>query len=170
MASWQPQEQDLQGIVKLLNDYSSTNSQVQAQVVKVFIFILKLPGISQHCSLERYFFKHKNKQLESFSKIPDFNNYLAYIFILQSLDSNVRSVAGLYLKNNVRLHFNHFPVRVLEYITTTSLQALADSHANVRSTAGYFNLPIYPKHHHHHHCFQGFLCLFSSIENIDAID
>jgi hypothetical protein len=42
MQNWQPQQQDLQGLIQLLQDYSSTNTQVQAQVVKVFLNVISV--------------------------------------------------------------------------------------------------------------------------------
>ena len=48
------------------------------------------------------------QQLTSFNAIPDYNNYLAYIFNQMRVEAgSVRQMAGLVLKNNVKEHWGN---------------------------------------------------------------
>ncbi len=67
--------------------------------------------------------------------MPDYSNYLAHIFSqLHDLDASIRAVAGLTLKNNLRVYDIH--PSVLDYVKATTYSALADRHDVIRSTAG----------------------------------
>ena len=50
--------------------------------------------------------------------------------------ANVRTVAGLLLKNLLRVHWERIPKGVIEYVKACVLQAVGDQEELVRSTAG----------------------------------
>lgn len=55
--------------------------------------------------------------MDSFTAIPDYTNYLAYIFTqLQTESENVRWRAGLTLKNNIRTRLETYTPQVMEYL------------------------------------------------------
>lgn len=75
------------------------------------------------------------QRLESFNKIPDYNSYLVYILTqMPSEDVTVRSMAGLLLKNNIRLRLDEFPPDVVEYIKGNIFGAIADPTSMIRNT------------------------------------
>ncbi|KAJ1660263.1 hypothetical protein IWQ61_000785 [Dispira simplex] len=107
---WTPQAEGLSQLVQMLNNSISADNQVQAE---------------------------NAKKLEELNKIPDYNNYL--IFVLTKLveeRAEIRAVAGLLLKNNVRYRFHDISPEVMEYIKVRSLEALGDPDAMVRNTVG----------------------------------
>lgn len=55
--------------------------------------------------------------MESFTAIPDYSNYLAYIFTqMPSEPENVRWKAGLQLKNNIRTGLESYSPTVIDYL------------------------------------------------------
>ena len=71
------------------------------------------------------------------NQYPDFNNYLVFIFTtLVSEDEPTRAIAGLILKNNVKLYYSNFPEEVRSFIHQHSLTAIIDSSALIRATGG----------------------------------
>jgi hypothetical protein len=55
--------------------------------------------------------------MESYSAIPDYTNYLAYIFTqMPEMPENVRWRAGLTLKNNIRTRIDAYTEHVVVYL------------------------------------------------------
>jgi transportin-1 len=76
-------------------------------------------------------------QLEQCRAIPDFNNYLAFVFASgEGLPSEVRQGAGLVLKNNLRGAFAATPPPFQAYIKEALLRGLALPDRALRHTAG----------------------------------
>ncbi|KAL5140264.1 Transportin-1 [Glycine soja] len=109
--SWQPQEQGFKEICGLLEQQISHSSSAdKAQ-------------IWQH--LQRY------------SHLPDFNNYLAFIFSrAEGKSVEVRQAAGLYLKNNLRNMFKSMQPAYQQYVKSELLPCLGAADKHIRSTAG----------------------------------
>ncbi|KAG4918631.1 hypothetical protein JHK85_056912 [Glycine max] len=109
--SWQPQEQGFKEICGLLEQQISHSSSAdKAQ-------------IWQH--LQRY------------SHLPDFNNYLAFIFSrAEGKSVEVRQAAGLYLKNNLRNTFKSMQPAYQQYVKSELLPCLGATDKHIRSTAG----------------------------------
>lgn len=76
--SWAPSEEGLQQLVGLFK------ASVRADN-------------AQHRAIQQ--------QLTDFNVIPDYNNYLAYILNLHHEEGQIRQMAGLVLKNNVKEHW-----------------------------------------------------------------
>lgn len=75
------------------------------------------------------------QRLESFNEIPDYNNYLTFVLTqLPSEDDTVRSMAGLLLKNNIRLRFEAFPAEVVAYVKAHIFSAIGDQVPMIRNT------------------------------------
>lgn len=75
--------------------------------------------------------------MELYSKVPEYNNYLSFIFAASpSSESALRSVAGLSLKNNLRAQWSYLDPSVLAYCKYCVLQALSDPDAMIRKVAG----------------------------------
>ncbi|TPX33899.1 hypothetical protein SmJEL517_g03297 [Synchytrium microbalum] len=84
--------------------------------------------------------KQSTEALTSFERVPDFNNYLAYILTHVTTPdmntTNIRATAGLALKNNIRMNYEAIPAATLEYVKFCVLNAIADGIPAIRSTAG----------------------------------
>ncbi|UYV65623.1 TNPO1 [Cordylochernes scorpioides] len=107
---WQPQEEGLRQILKLLKESQSPDTNTQRAV---------------------------QQELEELNKYPDFNNYLIYVLTkLTSEDEPTRSLSGLILKNNVKLHFSKFPREVTEFIKWECLNSIGDPSPLIRATVG----------------------------------
>ncbi|KAL1921910.1 uncharacterized protein VTP21DRAFT_10552 [Calcarisporiella thermophila] len=105
---WKPQEQGLAELLQLLRLAVSPSNEQQPEV---------------------------QQKLDSFNKIPDYNNYLAYILTqMPQEEPSMRSIAGLVLKNNIRLHLSEMRQDVIEYIKTVCLQSIGDTDPAVRGT------------------------------------
>lgn len=75
--------------------------------------------------------------MEELNKFPDFNNYL--IFVLTKLvqeSEATRSLSGLILKNNIKVHYHRFHPEVAEFIKQECLSAIGDDSPLIRATAG----------------------------------
>ncbi|KOM36413.1 hypothetical protein LR48_Vigan02g256300 [Vigna angularis] len=109
--SWQPQEQGFKEICGLLEQQISHSSSAdKAQ-------------IWQH--LQRY------------SHLPDFNNYLAFIFSrAEGKSVEVRQAAGLYLKNNLRNAYKSMQPAYQQYVKSELLPCLGAADKHIRSTTG----------------------------------
>ena len=55
---------------------------------------------------------------------------------LKSEDEPTRAIAGLILKNNVKLYYANFPDDIKSYIKTESLSVVGDPSPLIRATAG----------------------------------
>lgn len=123
VASWAPEPAALKHVVGMLSEASSANSSV-------------------HESLYR--------QLESYATNSDFNNYLAHILVrgVSSPQNDagrpepdpahaaaVRQVAGLLLKNNMRLLYKNLPLERQTFINDELLRAVTDQLRTVRASA-----------------------------------
>ncbi|XP_053666276.1 transportin-1 isoform X1 [Anopheles marshallii] len=108
--SWEPQPDGLSQIITLLKQSQSKDNMVQRAVQ------LKLEELNQY---------------------PDFNNYLIYVLTkLTSENEPTRSLSGLILKNNIRIHGAQLQPEILEYIKQECLMALSDPSPLIRATAG----------------------------------
>ncbi|KAF2075365.1 hypothetical protein CYY_003341 [Polysphondylium violaceum] len=74
------------------------------------------------------------QDLEKFNSIPDYNNYLVVIFNNRELPADIRSVAGLLLKTNIKTYYEKMPREVQAYIKREILPNLSDSSQSVRRT------------------------------------
>lgn len=75
------------------------------------------------------------QRLEQFNNVPEYNQYLTYILTqLPAEDVTVRSMAGLLLKNNIRLRLNTFAPSVIEYVKANIFSAIGDSTSMIRNT------------------------------------
>ena len=75
--------------------------------------------------------------MEQARTLPNYTNYLVFIFAYatdQTVD--LRSTAGLVLKNNLRTDFQDLSPDVLAYIKSGAEKALVDQHDLIRSVAG----------------------------------
>ena len=71
------------------------------------------------------------------NQYPDFNNYLVFVFTKISTEAeSTRAIAGLILKNNVKLYYNNFPDEIRSFIHQHSMTAIDDPSALIRATAG----------------------------------
>ena len=109
--AWQPQEQGFKEICGLLEQQISHSSSAdKAQ-------------IWQH--LQRY------------SLLPDFNNYLAFIFSrAEGKSVEIRQAAGLYLKNNLRNAYKSMQPAYQQYVKSELLPCLGAADKHIRSTTG----------------------------------
>lgn len=77
------------------------------------------------------------QRLETLNQYPDFNNYLVFIFTKVTTESEAtRAIAGLILKNNVKLYYSNFPEEIRSFIHQHSLSAIDDPSPLIRATAG----------------------------------
>jgi transportin-1 len=75
--------------------------------------------------------------LNSFTRVPDYIAYLAYILTaLSQEDDQVRTIAGYLLKNNCRLLLT-VSLEVAEYTKSAVLQAFVSSPPLIRNAAGH---------------------------------
>ncbi|EEB14578.1 transportin-2, putative [Pediculus humanus corporis] len=108
--AWQPQEEGLREILLLLKESQSHDIRVQNAV---------------------------QKKLEELNNFPDFNNYL--IFVLTKLtheDEPTRSLSGLILKNNIKVHYDRLFPEVINFIKQECLSAIGDDSPLLRATVG----------------------------------
>jgi transportin-1 len=144
MQEWVPSATEIQGLAQLLQNSISSDSAVQASVVK---------------------------QLETFNSIPDYNRYLGYIFAMgTSYSSPVRAIAGLTLKNNVKDHYTRLSPQVLEYVLYCCLIGTSDAETVVRSTAGTIMTTLVTKDFSHIHKILGKLVENLQVPNIPVVE
>eukprot|EP01114_Cavostelium_apophysatum_P018671 TRINITY_DN5836_c0_g2_i3.p1 TRINITY_DN5836_c0_g2~~TRINITY_DN5836_c0_g2_i3.p1 ORF type:complete len:636 (-),score=125.18 TRINITY_DN5836_c0_g2_i3:1111-3018(-) len=106
ISNWQPAQEGLEQLVALFRSSNSPDSAVQM---------------------------HIRESITKFKSIPDFNNYLVFIFArLKTEQDYVRSVAGLVLKNNIREQFNQLPPEYQAYIRNEVLSCVGDPMLSVR--------------------------------------
>lgn len=109
MASWTPQPAGLQEILQTIRDSTDTQNKVQRTIT------------------------HK---LNSFTRVPDYIAYLAYILsAMPQEEDQIRTIAGYLLKNNARLILNASS-EVAQYAKSAVLSAFRDSSALIRTAAG----------------------------------
>ena len=108
--NWRPEESGLQQILQLLRESQSPDTRTQREV---------------------------QQRLEELNKFPDFNCYLIHVLtVLSGEDEATRSLSGLILKNNVKLHYNEFPEQVRVFIKSECLKAVGDPSPLIRATVG----------------------------------
>src|ERR1700761_3420044 len=110
MSSWTPSTQGLQEILQTLHDSTdSTNREVQKSITL---------------------------KLNSFTRVPDYVAYLAYILSSPTTsDDRIRTIAGYLLKNNARLIHKTTP-EVAMFVKQAVLASFRDGSAMIRSAAG----------------------------------
>mmetsp|Transcript_21721 Transcript_21721/g.47478 ORF Transcript_21721/g.47478 Transcript_21721/m.47478 type:complete len:916 (+) Transcript_21721:105-2852(+) len=107
--SWEPQQAGLVQLAALLEEFQK-------------------PGTNQSQALQ---------QLEQYKHVPDFNNYLAYIFARgEQLPVEVRQSAGLLLKNNLKQQYVAASEEYKRYIKDALLLVLPSPSRPLRQTAG----------------------------------
>ena len=107
---WQPEQSGLQQILQLLRESQSPDTRTQREV---------------------------QQRQEELNKFPDFNCYLIHVLtVLNAEDEATRSLSGLILKNNVKLHYNEFPEQVRTFIKSECLKAVGDPSPLIRATVG----------------------------------
>uniref|UniRef100_A0A8R1XN05 Transportin-1 n=1 Tax=Onchocerca volvulus TaxID=6282 RepID=A0A8R1XN05_ONCVO len=107
---WRPIPEELQQVVQLLQHSQSPDTQTQRNV---------------------------QERLDQLNLHPEFCCYL--VFILSKLkDEQVanRSLAGLILKNSVRMLWGRLPESIRQYVKSRTLLAISDSHPLIRATVG----------------------------------
>ncbi|KAI8909313.1 armadillo-type protein [Powellomyces hirtus] len=109
MSSWQPRAEDLQLLVQLLKDSTSSDNTVQNNV---------------------------RQQLETFTKIPEYPNYLACVMAMVELEASTRAIAGLTLKNYLRVHIANMQSAALEFVKSVVVRVVSDDQEPVRAAAG----------------------------------
>ncbi|KAI9096095.1 Transportin-PC [Phlyctochytrium arcticum] len=110
--SWQPRPEDLELLRQLLRNSTSSDNNVQKEV---------------------------RQKLESFTQIPEYPNYLACIMTIKDGDPQAdaaRTIAGLTLKNYVKLHIESMSPTTVAYMKECVVQVLSDDAEAVRSAAG----------------------------------
>ena len=84
LPNWNPDNNGLEQIISLLKDSQSLDNTLHAAV---------------------------HQKLDSLNQYPDFNKYLIFILTrLNVIDEPTRSLAGLILKNNMKLYYDRFCV------------------------------------------------------------
>ena len=77
------------------------------------------------------------QKLEALNQYPDFNNYLVYVFTqVKTEDEPTRAIAGLILKNNVKVYYAGFPPEIKGFIKQEAMLAIGDPSPLIRATAG----------------------------------
>ncbi|KAJ7967125.1 transportin 1 [Quillaja saponaria] len=110
-ASWQPQEEGIQEICRLLEQQISHSSSADNSQIW--------------------------KQLQHYSQLPDFNNYLAFILArVEGKSVEIRQAAGLLLKNNLRTSYKSMVPVYQQYIKSELLPCLGAADRHIRSTVG----------------------------------
>ncbi|KAI4374895.1 hypothetical protein MLD38_012834 [Melastoma candidum] len=108
-ATWQPKEEGLNEICALLEQHISPASD-QSRIWQ---------------------------QLQHYTQFPDFNNYLAFIFArAEGKTVEIRQVAGLLLKNNLRTAYRALDPGYQQYIKSELLPCLGAPEKHIRSTVG----------------------------------
>jgi hypothetical protein len=67
--------------------------------------------------------------------VPEFNNYLCFIFTSKESEE-IRSIAGLLLKNNLPDKWASLSSDILEYCKMSVLKALSDQSEMVKKVSG----------------------------------
>ncbi|UYV65620.1 TNPO1 [Cordylochernes scorpioides] len=139
---WQPQEEGLRQILKLLKESQSPDTNTQRAVQQANVMNFGQIWVDRNVVLTWHLLvitlhPPPLQELEELNKYPDFNNYLIYVLTkLTSEDEPTRSLSGLILKNNVKLHFSKFPREVTEFIKWECLNSIGDPSPLIRATVG----------------------------------
>lgn len=137
-ATWAPQEGGLLELVELFKQSQTAHGAGQAKIADVSLSAKTIhDGICILCphpySPPTTIF---SQRLDALSQIPDYANYLAFTLAqLTSEDVNVRSVAGLILKNHLLFNRDRIPLESIEYIKQIIIPALSFHEDLLRRTA-----------------------------------
>ncbi|KAI9127995.1 hypothetical protein K1719_000988 [Acacia pycnantha] len=102
-------------------------------------------GIKEICGLLEKQISHSSsadkaqiwQQLQHYSQLPDFNNYLVFILArAEGKPVEVRQASGLYLKNNLRTTYKSMLPVYQQYVKSELLPCLGAADRNIRSTVG----------------------------------
>uniref|UniRef100_A0A914ZWH3 Transportin-1 n=2 Tax=Parascaris univalens TaxID=6257 RepID=A0A914ZWH3_PARUN len=107
---WRPIPEELQQVAQLLQHSQSPDTQTQRNV---------------------------QERLDQLNMHPEFCCYL--VFILSELKEEQvanRSLAGLILKNSIRLLWSRLPEQIRTYVKSKTLLAISDPHPLIRATVG----------------------------------
>ncbi|KAI8999818.1 Transportin-PC [Gaertneriomyces semiglobifer] len=107
--AWQPSAENLQNLIALLKNSTSSDNVVQTNV---------------------------RQQLESFNGVPEYSNYLACILVATDQEPSTRAIAGLTLKNQIRIHVANLRPENIEHIKHCIIQGITDPQPAVRAAAG----------------------------------
>eukprot|EP01134_Creolimax_fragrantissima_P004304 CFRG4304T1 len=120
MSTFQPDQKWLDEILMLLNESQSPNRDVQVRV---------------------------QNTIEQYNVSPEFNMYLLHILTQLKPDDSedpgtinrkdaLRSLAGIILKNNIRIRYETFPPHIREYIKNHCQLCIGDKSPLIRATVG----------------------------------
>ncbi|KAF8112704.1 hypothetical protein N665_0062s0053 [Sinapis alba] len=110
-AVWQPREDGLAEICALLEQQISPSSAADKSQIW--------------------------KQLQHFSQIPDFNNYLVFILVrAEGKSVEIRQAAGLLLKNNLKGGYSSMAQENQKYIKSELLPCMGAADRHIRTTVG----------------------------------
>lgn len=137
--TWQPDPNGLNQIVQLLRESQNPDTATQRAVEQVGV-----KGRADGCLRGSFLFlilpvlySGNVQKLEALNQYPDFNNYLIFVFTkMKREDEPTRSIAGLILKNNVKMYYASFPREIKTFIKQEAMQAVADPSPLIRATAG----------------------------------
>ena len=77
------------------------------------------------------------QKLQALNQYPDFNNYLVFVFTkLKSEDEPTRAMAGLILKNNVKVYWASFPDEIKSFVKQEAMHEIGHPSPLIRATAG----------------------------------
>lgn len=161
--TWEPQPEGLQQIITILKESQSPDTATQRAVQLVSeadihqfsdfkdlccLCLSKVTKVTRfagtifhdaysHHTISYLLVEIAAQKLEELNRYPDFNNYLIYVLIrLKSEDEPTRSLSGLILKNNIRLHGSTLQPEIVEYIKQECLMAVGDPSPLIRATVG----------------------------------
>ncbi|KAJ3054631.1 Transportin-1 [Rhizophlyctis rosea] len=106
---WQPETQNSEQLLQILRAATSLDNQLQHRAYQ---------------------------QLNSFNKLGDYNNYLAYILAHPQLPAQTRAMGGMVLKANLNSYLEQIDGSIVQYVKNKALQTLGDSEVAVRTAAG----------------------------------
>eukprot|EP00743_Colponemidia_sp_Colp-15_P000375 GILK01000432.1.p1 GENE.GILK01000432.1~~GILK01000432.1.p1 ORF type:complete len:897 (+),score=156.57 GILK01000432.1:84-2774(+) len=105
---WQPVEADLKNIESLLASSRNASNETHHYI---------------------------QQQIAQFSQVPQFYNYLAYILVKYP-EPDIRQMAGLVLKSNIKSQIKNLPPDVLNYVKECLLHTISDPIPYIRNTVG----------------------------------
>ncbi|KAJ3039881.1 hypothetical protein HDV00_011664 [Rhizophlyctis rosea] len=106
---WQPEQQTLESLLQVLQAATAANNELQMQAYK---------------------------QLNSFTKTGDYNNYLAYILSVPQLPAQTRAMGGMVLKANLNQFLSRIDPAIVLYVKQRALHTIGDTEYSVRTAAG----------------------------------
>lgn len=104
---WNPEKTKYEELLSLLSQSLSKNNELQKEIFK---------------------------KISDLSKLPDFTNYLLFVFNQESLEISTRLVAGLSLKGYIERSFNKLGAGSIAYFKTNILTFAFHKHPQIRKT------------------------------------